>query len=128
MQKILTTRGPVTAAGGPQKARASHETDGVCPGSRRTNRFGRSTWASALFSRAIGQRATKETRRALFAVVVWGGSDETQTVIGRWRSPEGANITLERRGVSGVRNELVTAKRGGGLVIPNETFVVTSTE
>ena len=77
MQKKLTTRGPVTAAGGPQKAWASHETDGVCPGSRRTNRFGRSTWASALFSRAIGQRATKETRRALFAVVVWGGSDET---------------------------------------------------
>ena len=26
------------------------------------------------------------------------------------------------------RNELATAKRGGGLVIPNETFVVTSTE
>ena len=77
MQKKLTTRGPVTAAGGPQKAWASHETDGVCPGSRRTSRFGRSTWASALFSRAIGQRATKETRRALFAVVVWGGSDET---------------------------------------------------
>ena len=105
MQKKLTTRGPVTAAGGPQKALASHETDGVCPGSRRTNRFGRSTWASALFSRAIGQRATKETRRALFAVVVWGGSDETQTVIGRWRSPEGANITLERRSVSGVTSD-----------------------
>ena len=66
IQKKLTTRGPVTAAGGPQKARASHETDGVCPGSRRTNRFGRSIWASALFSRAIGQRATKETRQRAF--------------------------------------------------------------
>ena len=66
IQKKSTTRGPVTAAGGPQKARASHETDGVCPGSRRTNRFGRSIWASAFFSRAIGQRATKETRQRAF--------------------------------------------------------------
>ena len=34
-----------------------------------------------------------------------------------------------RREESGERrNELVTAKWGGGLVIPNETFVVTSTE
>ena len=36
------------------------------PGLRRTGHFGRSTWASARFSRANGRRATKETRQRAF--------------------------------------------------------------